>query len=128
MNRVFVTQDVTHRTRRDARAPKFDFSAAEQYGRLVTLAPTTRGAFNLKPFVVRLESLLKSFDEGDYLLPIGDPVIVCLAAMHAAKATGGSVKVLKWDKLLKSYHCFQLNLGEHVNDRKESSRSTTGLP
>ena len=96
MNRVFVTQDVTHRIRRDARAPKFDFTPAERFGRLVTLAPTTRGRFELAPFEERIRSLLADFDVEDYLLPIGDPVLVCVAAVYAALATGGEIKVLKW--------------------------------
>ncbi len=113
MSRVFITQEVMHRTRRDPRNSKFNFTNAERFGRLVTLAPQTRGVYDPQVYVKRLRYMLADFNELDYLLPVGDPVVVTLAAAIAAHVNHGRFKVLKWDKRLHDYDAFQLITGEH---------------
>ena len=47
---------------------------------------------------------------GDYLLLIGDPAIIAVAAAAAAKINNGRFKVLKWDRDDKTYYDIEIDL------------------
>ncbi len=113
VGRVFVTQEVTHRENKGGRlVKKFDFSKAWRYGQLVFLTSQTKAVY--EPSVVLGSALnkLRDFNDEDYLLPIGDPVVVSACAAAAAAANRGRMNVLKWDKNSKDYVLFQLNVAK----------------
>jgi hypothetical protein len=97
MTTVYVTQEVMVRVN-DRFERKFDLSSAEQYGGLVFLIPSGQSMLSTVPVVRQLKQQLAGFSDNDYLLPIGDPSIMAIAAMVAGERTGGRVKILKWDR------------------------------
>ena len=101
--RVFVTQVPSLRVPGGWK-PKFDLSPAERYGRLITLMPEG----NAEPDTAQsaaeeLCAALADFGPRDYLLPLGDPVLIAAAAAAAAKASGGLIRILRWDAKRRAY-------------------------
>ncbi len=90
MSKVFITQQ----------APGLDFSQAEDFGRVVTIWPHNAQAWSDTTHLADVcTKALASYDpEVDYLLPCGDPALMCMAAAEAALLTGGRVRLLKWDR------------------------------
>ena len=94
MSRAFVVQD-----RR-----KLDLSAALEFGELVLLLPENNNVLNNpRDTLRRLERGLSDFSDDDYLLAIGDPSAIALAAIVAARANNGRLKMLRWDNVECKY-------------------------
>lgn len=109
-SRVFVVQQpaVYDRVRR-AFVPKYDLSAAEDHGAIVTLlGPGNIFRDRLANAVARLSAMLKDYRESDFILAVGDPVAIAAAVLIAGRATGGIVHLLKWDRLSSSYEPFEI--------------------
>ena len=62
------------------------------------------------PIAFKLKQELKNFNDDDYLLLIGDPAIIAVAAAVAAKVNNGFFKVLKWDRDDKTYYDIEIDL------------------
>ncbi len=97
--RVFVTQDLG-----------FDYSDAESFGELIYLIERREvSEFN----VARCRALIRKrlwdagFSEGDFLLAVGAPAILALAALEAGKLTK-YFSVLQWDREEKKYYAINL--------------------
>lgn len=97
MNRVFVVQN-QHRWNRQAEKfePKFDLAPAESYGELVYLLSPTAAPFNPEPVLDELREKLDDFDDGDYLLLVGNPVLIGFSVAIAAAKNEGRVNFLQW--------------------------------
>lgn len=109
---VFICQN-SHKWDETKRAfvPKFDFSAAAQYGSLVELLNPTHAPFNPRPALELLDEKLKHYREGDFLLLIGNPVFIGAATAIAASYNEGKVSVLQWSGTHQRYvpvHLFNL--------------------
>ncbi len=92
---VYVTQE----------NPKVDIVSATQWGDLVPLAsPFDQIHMNPGRVVSQVRRKLKGFDDDDWLLAMGDPVIIGIAFAIAANANQGRVNILKWDKMEKTYY------------------------
>lgn len=89
MSRVFIT----------VQAPNFDFSQAEDFGKMVAIWPPTQQAYGDTSYVVDIaRRTLRDFDpDQDYLLLMGDPTLMAIAAAEASHVGDGRFKVLKWD-------------------------------
>jgi hypothetical protein len=98
---VYVTQHV--RRKRDGVWEHVDISAAQQYGDISILLPTGPMILMPTPAVVTLRHKLSGFNDDDYLLFMGDPTVIALAAVMAARANGGRYKALVWDNLQRRY-------------------------
>jgi hypothetical protein len=83
--------------------PIFDLAPAAQYGETEVLMPFAQSMLATVPTVRALKEKLRNFTDDDYLLPVGDPVLISTVAMIAAEQNGGRVKFLKWDKPTHSY-------------------------
>ena len=55
---------------------------------------------------------LQKFDDDDYLLLSGDPVIIGIALAYASIVNRGKVNVLKWDRLEAKYYPLHINFGK----------------
>lgn len=76
--------------------PKFDLSPAENYGRLEYLLPPTASPFRVVPLIKELHDRLREYTPDDYLLLVGNPVLIGCAAAIAAEYGDGSVRFLQW--------------------------------
>lgn len=100
--RVYVTQHGQQKV--DDRWVKRDISNAERYGEIVELiqpGPMIRAT----PQVVQtLRHKLMRFNDSDYLLCMGDPAIIGIACVMAARANSGRYTLLVWDRESSSYY------------------------
>lgn len=97
MARVYVVQN-QHRWDHASQSfkPKFDFSSAEQYGELVSLLSPTAAPFRPEGFLPELHEKLAQMQPEDYLLLIGNPVLIGLTVAVAADFLDGRVQMLQW--------------------------------
>lgn len=101
---VYVTQDVWMRNQQTHEMErKFDISPAKKFGQVqYLLQPDAEGRntsiMNTVPIVRLYRTLLRDFSDDDYLLLLGDPALLAIAAAIAAERNHGRFKLLKWDR------------------------------
>lgn len=108
--RVFVVQK-QHRwdDQRQEFVPKFDLSPAEEYGTLEFLLSPTAAPFRPEALITDLRDKLQDIRTYDYLLLIGNPVLIGLATAVAADYLGGQVQLLQWHGKAKKYLPIQVH-------------------
>jgi hypothetical protein len=90
--------------------------SAVEYGELKVLLPSGQITLSPGPSVFRLRKKLTDFNDDDYLLLIGDPIAIALAAMVAASINQGKVNFLKWDKQERKYFPVKSDLNRKLSD------------
>ena len=92
---VFITQEV----------PGRDITKASEFGDLQILIPAKEQvALSSQPTARRINRLLRNFNNEDYLLLSGDPVIIGISCAVAMSNNLGKAKILKWDRLDEEYY------------------------
>lgn len=110
MSKVFVVQDTKWVDPKDGTLkPKFDFSPAAEFGELVFLLGSNASPFNLPPVLSELQERLKDFGDDDYLLLVGNPVLLGLATAIAADFNDGSINMLQWSGAKRTYISVKAN-------------------
>ena len=93
--------------------PRINIMGAAKYGQFKFLLPeSSQIIFSPGPLVFKLRSLLKNFNENDYLLLTGDPAIIGVACSIVSDMTNGKYNLLKWDKQERKYYPIAINLYE----------------
>jgi hypothetical protein len=110
-SRVFIVCEPTQRVAGE-RMRTVDLTPAAKYGEPVLLLKYSQSQLDMEGTVETLQDRLDDFDDEDYLVPIGDPVLMCAAALVAASRNNGRVKLLKWDRLQHQYIPIQLDIKE----------------
>jgi hypothetical protein len=100
--KVFVVQEV-FRKNDNGLVPAFDLTPAAAFGEIRTIMPSGWNGIGTSEAEHIMQQKLKDFKQADYLLPLGDPVLIMLAGMVAGMKTAGYVQVLKWDRKTKAY-------------------------
>lgn len=97
MSKVYVVQN-QHRLDRTngTLVPKFDLKPAEAYGQLEYLLNPSASPFRPEAVLAELHAGLANFGPQDFLLLIGNPVLIGLAVAIAADLNDGQVKLLQW--------------------------------
>tara|TARA_R100000900_G_scaffold145174_1_gene130383 strand:+ start:1096 stop:1410 length:315 start_codon:yes stop_codon:yes gene_type:complete len=90
---VYVVQEVSG----------FNILPATRFGDIKILLPSGQVAFSSGPTVNRIKSNLRKYTFEDYLLMIGDPAAIAIAAAYASELTNGKFQLLKWDRQEKQY-------------------------
>ena len=95
--RVFVVQKTM---RWDAQkgelVPKFDLTPAERHGQIEYLLSPTASPFRPGALLDELHDKLSTITENDYLLLVGNPVLIGMVVAIATGYTDGNVRVLQW--------------------------------
>lgn len=101
MSTVYITQPAVHRDKDGVQfAPNYD--SAKHLGPLVRVIES-------RPLILDSNTLaslnyrLRDFTIDDYLLLSGDPLACALCAIAASRATGGPVRMLRYDKRSGGY-------------------------
>jgi hypothetical protein len=96
-SRVFVVQN-QHKWDRDRQkfVPKFDLSPAEEFGELVFLLSPTAAPFRPDPIIQELRTKLAVITPEDYILCVGNPLLIQWAGAIAADFLGGRLRSLQW--------------------------------
>lgn len=103
MATVHITQDTEGR----------NFLPAKAYGELNLIMPSkAQVILTATPAIRRMRRELRDFSDDDFLLLSGDPAIMGIALAVAADINQGRVKILKWDRLEKTYYDVSINIHE----------------
>jgi len=108
MGTVYVVCEPTHMIN-NVHILKVNLTPAEKYGNVVTLLKNSQSMLSTVPTVRTLKEKLRDFSDADYILPVGDPVLMSTVSVIAAQQNGGRVKFLKWDKLTRGYDVIQID-------------------
>ena len=93
--------------------PRINIMGASKYGEFKFLLPElSQIIFSPGPLIYKLRSLLKNFNEEDYLLLTGDPAIIGVACSIVSDMTNGKYNLLKLDKQERKYYPIKINLYE----------------
>lgn len=103
---VYVVQEPTDK----------NIMSAKAFGPIQILLPPGQVAYSPGPTVYRLKQKLKNFCNDDYLLLIGDPVAIALAAEVAATMNVGKVKFLKWDRQERRYMAVVTDINRKLSE------------
>lgn len=103
-----VTDPITYKD--GVPAPLFDISPAREFGELKVLTEHNQSMSASVPMVRMLREKMKDFGDADYILPVGDPVIIGTVCAIAADLNAGYFQMLKWNKRLRSYEVFKINV------------------
>jgi hypothetical protein len=87
-----------------------DLTPAAEFGEVVILMQHSQSMLAPVPTVRSLNEKLRDFSDNDFILPVGDPVLISTVAMVASAKNSGRAKYLKWDKRLRKYSVIQVDL------------------
>lgn len=97
---------------------------AGKFGEIkVLLTAGKQVTFSAGAVAQKLMVQMSTFSDQDYLLLIGDPVLIGISCAVAAHWNNGNVKLLKWDRQEKVYYPVEFNLyrKENVNDTQNKN-------
>ena len=98
---VYVVQN-PHCRQGERLVPKFNLAPAERYGPLKFLLSPNAAPWRTEDVMAELRAKLSGFTSEDYLLLIGNPVLIGLATAVAADAAG-RVQFLQWNGTAQGY-------------------------
>lgn len=112
MRKVFITQVPSRRDRAaNMWVPIVDVSPAEEFGEVHVLLPAGAQFFAHNEVVRLMRERLAELDyqSDDYILPLGNPIIMAVACAIAARRSNGSLNILVWDKQTSRYIASEIN-------------------
>lgn len=110
--KVFVTQVPSRRDQQTGLwVPTVNIAPAEQFGEVVTLLPPGAQFYAASETTRLIKQRLHELDyqRGDYLLPLGNPIIMAVTSAIAARRSNGCLNVLVWDRQTSSYVSYELD-------------------
>jgi len=99
MSYVYVVHEPTH----PSGERMIDLTPALAFGQLRYLLPSARLPSNPQAIVEQVRRNLADFTAADYLLLSGSPVAIGVATALAVSKTGGTVKMLRWQRKTSCY-------------------------
>ena len=90
--------------------PSMNLMPAEKYGKVVVLLPPNVNSASTVPLVAVMKERMSSFSEEDSIIAVGDPSLIAAAACIACRKTGGTLRLLKWDRQAKDYIMTELKI------------------
>jgi hypothetical protein len=111
MNKVFIPQEPTRRDPATGELVSImNFALASKFGETVVCLPPGRVALSTQPVVTRLREHMGQFSDDDFLIAVGDPSVLAMAAAIAASVNRGRFKMLKYDAKTKEYCSIQVDI------------------
>jgi hypothetical protein len=110
MKRDFATGQMT---------PVMDFRKVLEYGDPVVCLPPGRVSLAPGPTVDALKQALRDFTDDDYIVSVGDPSAIFIAAMVVGQNNRNKCKLLKWDKDARRYIQVTVDLNYRINQKRE---------
>lgn len=80
---------------------------AKRFGRLVTCVEGHVDAQDYDVAVAEVRQALTQASSGDYLLPIGSPALIALAAAEMSRRID-TMRVLQWDRINRQYTVIEI--------------------
>ena len=92
-------------------APNINILSASDFGYLVICLPNRDQAiYSTAPYVQKMTKNLRDIRKEDYLLAVGDPIIITLSGIIANDNTNGQFNMLKWDKREYRYYPLEVDI------------------
>jgi hypothetical protein len=109
---VYVPQvPLTSNGGQDTVRPRVDLRPAERYGKLCYLIEWVNlDEVNPTALLYELREKLKNYNDDDYLLMVGNPTLMALAALVASEQNDGRISLLYWRREKRSYHIVDIDL------------------
>lgn len=107
-SKVYVVCEPTHLVNGVER-PSMNLTPAREFGEVEILMKSSQSMLAPVPTVRALRDKLRNFSDDDYILPVGDPVLMSTVAMVASEMNHGRVKYLKWDRIQRAYFVIQVD-------------------
>lgn len=102
MSKVYVVQD-TRRYENGEYVSVHDLTPAREFGELVYLLSPTAAPWKPDNILNDLWTKLEDFCDEDYLLMVGNPALIGLAAAVACEVNDGRIRFLQWHGREQSY-------------------------
>ena len=84
---------------------------ASDFGYLVICLPNRDQAiYSTAPYTQKMKKNLQDFRKEDYLLAVGDPVIIGISTAAVSEVTNGQFNMLKWDKREYRYYPLEVDM------------------
>jgi len=83
--------------------PTVNISPAKKFGRIIEMLPMEANRLHVAPLLTVLREKMKEYSSDDMIIAVGDPSIIAFTACLAVRATGGTLKLLKWDRQTSDY-------------------------
>lgn len=90
--------------------PTINLEPAKEFGEVVVMLPPNANRLHTAPLVAALKDRMQDFGPDDYIVAVGDPSLLAAAACIAGRKTGGFLKMLKWDKMSRSYIAVEIKV------------------
>lgn len=101
---VYVVQDPRRYDKATGKYTRvFNITPAKEYGELVYLLTPTAAPWNTDSVIFDLWERLGSFGDDDYLLMIGNPILIGWATAIASEVNNGKVAALQWNGKERKY-------------------------
>jgi sugar/nucleoside kinase (ribokinase family) len=97
MGNVYVVQNhLRYDPEKGELVPRYNISPAERFGKLKFILTPRATAARPEEVIAKMDLILRGFTDADYLLLIGNPVLIGWATALAAAHNGGRVQLLVW--------------------------------
>lgn len=100
---VYIVQKPLTKDEDGILVPRFDLSPAAEYGEREFLLGPNAKPFEPEAVARELHSRLRFYTADDYLLLIGNPILIGMASAIAAYYTDGKVNFLQWSGRHRKY-------------------------
>jgi len=111
MSKVFIVQELLRRDKDSGQlVPMMDLRSTMEYGEVVICLESGRISLSPVPMIMNLRKVLEDFSDDDYLVPVGDPCAIAVAAGIALANNRGKMNLLKWDKKYRRYIKVAINI------------------
>lgn len=88
---------------------KLDLTPAEDFGEIHEILPPGNVSSDMASNLRDIREGMRSFSNDDFLILLGDPVAMSIAACVAMQKTDGRIKMLKWDKFKNAYDVYEVD-------------------
>lgn len=111
--RVFIPQHPSTYNRFTKRSENVgDLTGVMQFGHPIFMLSPGKIKYNkLRRTTKALESALYDFGASDYLLVVGDPVVIASAVLIAARRVKGQINIIRWLRQTNEFKVFPLDTG-----------------
>ena len=89
-----------------------NFAEAARFGETLVCLPPGRVSLSAQPTVDRIKECMGDFTDNDYLIAVGNPSLIAVAAAVAAQANNGRLKVLQYDNRVEAYITITIDINK----------------
>lgn len=109
--RVFIPQVPSRYDATISRwVPTVNLEPAKSFGELKVLLPPEAGRMPVHELRIILADGLETMTGEDWLLTTGDPIIMGITMVIAARKLKGLLRILRWDRQTRSYEPVEVQI------------------